>query len=290
MSYENAIELININKNFDRFKLKNVSFKLPKGCVMGLIGANGSGKTTIIKAIMGLNTIDSGEIKLFGKNIKNNERLKDRIGFVYDAPIGFSGYTIEKNKKIISKFYSKWDEAKFNYYLKKFSLDKYEKLCNLSKGQEMKYSLAIALSHHAELLILDEPTAGLDAVIRTELLDILFELVEEENITILYSSHITADLEKIADYITFVKEGKISFSKEKDELIEKVYIVKGDLDTLTEDSLSLIYGIRKHKYGFEGITHFKEKLEKLNKGLFFEEPTLDEIIVGFTRGGNYELD
>lgn len=279
----NVLEMKEINKKFPRFELKNINLQLKKGSVMGLIGANGAGKTTIIKSIMGLSNIDSGEILVLGEEILKKPIIKDKVGLVYDEILGFPNYTIEKNKNIIKEFYLNWEEDKFRFYLKKFKLDPFEKIKNLSKGSRMKYSLAIALSHKAELLILDEPTAGLDAVVRADFLDILFELVEKEEISILYSTHITGDLEKIADYITFVKDGKIEFSLEIDKLLEKIVVVKGSLEDLTEKIKEKIKGIRKHKYGFEGITIFKELLGELNENLIFEEANLDEIIVGFTK-------
>lgn len=282
---ENVLEIKNISKEYKGFSLKDVSFNIPKGFVMGLIGPNGAGKTTTIKAIMNLINLDSGEIYIFGEDIKKNEiSIKDRIGFVYDDCCAFEDFTIRENKKIISKFYSKWDEEKFKYYLEKFELNENKRLKQLSKGQKMRFSLALALSHKAELLILDEPTSGLDPVFRSELLDILFEIIGEEEVSILYSTHITTDLEKLADYITFINNGKIEFSKEKDILLGEYFIVKGALDILNKDLEKELIGLRKTRYNFEGLTNNMRKLKELfGDKIIFEKATLDDIVVYYSK-------
>ena len=282
---ENVLEIKNISKNYKGFSLKDVSFNIPKGFVMGLIGPNGAGKTTTIKAIMNLINLDSGEIYIFGEDIKKSEiSIKDRNGFVYDDCCAFEDFTIRENKKIISKFYSKWDEEKFKYYLEKFELNENKKLKQLSKGQKMRFSLALALSHKAELLILDEPTSGLDPVFRSELLDILFEIIGEEEVSILYSTHITTDLEKLADYITFLNKGKVEFSLEKDLLLEEYFLVKGPLDILNKDLEKELIGLRKTRYNLEGLTNNMRKLKELfGEKIIFEKATLDDIVVYYSK-------
>ncbi|HHD2752198.1 TPA: ABC transporter ATP-binding protein [Clostridium perfringens] len=282
---ENVLEVKNISKNYKEFSLKDVSFNIPKGFVMGLIGPNGAGKTTTIKAIMNLIHLDSGEIDIFGKDIKKNEiAIKDRVGFVYDDCCAFEDFTIKENKNIIAPFYSKWDEEKFKYYINKFELNEKKKLKELSKGQKMRFSLAIALSHKAELLILDEPTSGLDPVFRSELLDILFEVIGEEEVSVLYSTHITTDLERLADYITFINKGKIEFSKEKDLLLEEYFIVKGALDVLNKDVEKELIGLRKTRYNFEGLTKNMRKIKELCRdNIILEKATLDDIVVYYSK-------
>lgn len=282
---ENVLEVKNISKNYKEFSLENISFNIPKGFVMGLIGPNGAGKTTTIKAIMNLIHLDGGEIDIFGENIKENEiAIKDRVGFVYDDCCAFEDFTIKENKNIIASFYSKWDEEKFNYYINRFELNEKKKLKELSKGQKMRFSLAIALSHKAELLILDEPTSGLDPVFRSELLDILFEIIGEEEVSVLYSTHITTDLERLADYITFINKGKIEFSKEKDILIEEYFIVKGALDILNKDVEKELIGLRKTRYNFEGLTKNMRKIKELcGDNIIFEKATLDDIVVYYSK-------
>lgn len=282
---ENVLEVKNISKNYKEFSLKDVSFNIPKGFVMGLIGPNGAGKTTTIKAIMNLIHLDSGEIDIFGKDIKKNEiAIKDRVGFVYDDCCAFEDFTIKENKNIIAPFYSKWDEEKFKYYINRFELNEKKKLKELSKGQKMRFSLAIALSHKAELLILDEPTSGLDPVFRSELLDILFEIIGEEEVSVLYSTHITTDLERLADYITFINKGKIEFSKEKDLLLEEYFIVKGALDVLNKDVEKELIGLRKTRYNFEGLTKNMRKIKELCRdNIILEKATLDDIVVYYSK-------
>ena len=279
--YVNALEINNITKKYKGFSLEDVSFTLKKGFIMGLVGPNGAGKTTTIKAIMNLIQLNSGNIKIFEDDMKENEiGVKDRIGFVYDDCTAFDDFTIEYNKKIISSFYSKWDEDKFNEYLKMFELNRQKKVKDLSKGQKMRFSLAIALSHGAELLILDEPTSGLDPVFRNELLELFFDLIKDSKLSILYSTHITTDLEKLADYITFIKDGKVQFSKEKDILLEEYSIIRGSVDKLTEDMKKDLIGTKVSKYNFEALIANKDKfLKKYGKDFITERASIDDIIV-----------
>lgn len=285
--YENALDVNNISKNYNGFSLDNVTFNLKKGFIMGLVGPNGAGKTTTIKAIMNLINLNSGSIKIFEEDLKKNEiEIKDRIGFVYDECNSFEDFSIEYNKKIIAPFYSKWNEDKFNEYLKMFKLDKKKKVKDLSKGQKMRFSLAIALSHEAELLILDEPTSGLDPVFRSELLDLFFDLIKDGELSILYSTHITTDLEKLADYITFIKDGKVEFSKEKDILLEEYSIIKGSVDDLTDDIRRDLIGERISRYNFEALIKNKSNFIKNHGSNFvFERASIDDIIVFYSKRG-----
>lgn len=285
--YKNALEVNNITKNYKGFSLDNVTFNLKKGFIMGLIGPNGAGKTTTIKAIMNLINLNSGSIKIFEEDLNKNEiEIKDRIGFVYDECSSFEDFSIEYNKKIIAPFYSKWNENKFNEYLKMFKLDKKKKVKDLSKGQKMRFSLAIALSHEAELLILDEPTSGLDPVFRSELLDLFFDLIKDGELSILYSTHITTDLEKLADYITFIKDGKVEFSKEKDILLEEYSIIKGSVDDITDDIRKELIGQRNSRYNFEALIKNKNNfINKYGSNFVFERASIDDIIVFYSKKG-----
>lgn len=284
-SYSNALEIKDITKEYKGFSLKNISFSLPKGFIMGLVGPNGAGKTTIIKSIMNLVNLKSGEINVFDENWKENEiSIKDRIGFVYDDCCAFEDFSIDENKKIIAPFYSKWNEEKFKFYIDKFNLNPKKKVKELSKGQKMRFSLAIALSHDAELLILDEPTSGLDPVFRSELLDLLFDLISEEELSILYSTHITTDLEKLADYITFINDGRVEFSKEKDLLLEEYFLVKGPIDILDNEIKKDLISIRKSRYNFEALSNKREKLKnKYREKLIFERASLDDIVIYYSK-------
>ncbi len=278
---ENILEVKNINKSYKNFTMENLSLKLPKGFIMGIIGENGAGKTTLIKLIMNLVKRDSGDIEVFGMdNLKFEREVKERIGFVYDQCYYYDHMTIEENSKMVSRLYRKWDEKIFDRYLNKFSLNKKQKLKELSKGMKMKFSLSIALSHGAELIIMDEPTAGLDPIVRVEVLEELQKLMEDENIGIIISTHITSDLEKIADYITFIKAGKIIFSKSKDKIFDEYKVIKGDKALLTRDTEMLFKGISKNNYGFEGVTNKVDEVKRaLGARVIVEKASLEDIMV-----------
>ncbi|NLV88435.1 MAG: ABC transporter ATP-binding protein [Tissierellia bacterium] len=280
------LEVKNLTKDFKKFKLDNVSFKLEPGYIMGFIGPNGAGKSTTIKLIMNLLKKDSGEIKVFGMDhIKYEKEIKDRIGFVYDESYFYEDLSIKQMKDIIAPFYTKWDDHKFNYYMKEFNLDPSQKIKKLSKGMKMKFSLAIGLSHNADLIIMDEPTSGLDPVFRREILDILYDIIQDEEKAIFFSTHITTDLEKIADYITFINDGKIVFSNPKDEVLETYGIVKGTTSLLDRDTRKEFLGLRETKVGFEGLTENPDKFRrKYGNEVIIEKPSLEDIMVYSVRG------
>lgn len=224
---KNVIEINNITKDYGDFKLDNVSFSVPEGSVCGFIGQNGAGKTTTIKAILDVIGIDSGEIFVFGEDMKaNSARLREDIGVVFDE-MGFHEFMTGKDINIMMKnIYKNWDEEVFFNYLKEFSLPAKKKCGDFSRGMRMKLQIAVALSHNAKLLIMDEPTSGLDPIVRNEMLQIFREYVVEEEHTILLSSHITGDLEKIADEVVFIDGGKIVLAGNKDEILEKHGLLK----------------------------------------------------------------
>lgn len=279
------LEIKNLTKEYDDFKLDNISFNLDKGYIMGFIGENGAGKTTTIKLIMNLLNKDSGEIKVFDKdNIKYEREIKERIGFVYDECFYYENLSIKDNEKIISGFYKKWSYEKFDSYLKKFNLNKKQKVKGLSKGMKMKFAIALALSHNAEFLILDEPASGLDPVMRRNILDVLQEVMEDENVGILISSHIISDLEKIADYITYIQKGKIVFSKATNDLMEEYKIIKGSLDLLSNLDKKNIYGLRETSYGFEGLMKGICIDKTVKQKLIIEKPSLEEIMLAMNKG------
>ena len=275
------LEVNNLTKQFKTFKLDNVSFKLEPGYIMGCIGPNGSGKSTTIKLIMNLLKKDSGEIKIFGKDhIEFEKEIKNRIGFVYDESYFYEDLSISQMKNIIAPFYKDWNDNLFNKYMKDFHLDPKQKIKKLSKGMKMKFSLAVALCHKADLIIMDEPTSGLDPVFRREILDILYDVIQDENKSIFFSTHITTDLEKTADYITFINDGKIVFSKSKDEILESYAIIKGGNDLLNSESRKEFIGLRETHVGFEGLCENPQKLKKIfGSDLIIERPTLEDIMV-----------
>ena len=281
----NILEMTNVSKRYKDFSLKNVNLSLEKGYIMGFIGPNGSGKSTTIRLMMNLIKKDSGTIKLFGLDSEKHElAIKDRIGFVYDENHFYEDLTIQEIKGFVRPFYTKWDEEIFEKYVDQFELSSKKKIKELSKGMKMKFSLAVALSHHAELLIMDEPTSGLDPLVRSELLEVLQSLLEDENKSVFFSTHITSDLDKIADYITLINNGIIQFTKPKDELLEEYCIVKGGIDKLDEANREKWIGLRENAFGFEALSSNKQEVRQhFGDSVMIERPTLEDILVFFTR-------
>lgn len=278
---ENILEIKNLRKEYKDFTLKDISFTLPRGFVMGFIGPNGAGKSTTIKLIMNLIKKSSGEINILGMdNVKQEKQIKEKIGFVYDENYFYEELNIKSMANIIASFYKNWDEKTFEKYIKQFGLNKDKKIKDLSKGMKMKFSLAIALSHKAELIIMDEPTSGLDPVFRSEILDILYSLIQDENISIFFSTHITTDLEKIADYITFLNNGSIEFSEEKDSILDRYSIVKGSKDLLDRDTKKEFIKVRENSYGFEALTNNVQRVKTIFRDkVVIERASLEDIMV-----------
>ena len=275
------LEVNNLRKEFKNFTIDDISFKLEPGYIMGFIGPNGAGKSTTIKLIMNLLKKDGGEIKIFGKDhIKYEKEVKNRIGFVYDENYYYEDLTINSMKNIVASFYSNWDDDKFYQYIKEFDLNPKAKIKTLSKGMKMKFSLAVALSHNADLIIMDEPTSGLDPVFRREILDILYSVIQDDTKSIFFSTHITTDLEKVADYITFINKGKIVFSQAKDDILENYAIVKGGLDILNENIRKEFIGLRETRVGFEALTDNVNKIRNLfGDKVLMEKASLEDIMV-----------
>lgn len=272
----------NLSKAYPSFRLQDISFSLSPGYIMGFIGTNGAGKTTTLKSILNIVSPDEGSVEIFGMDMKKDElEIKQDIGFMLG---GADYYPHKKVKTIISvykRFFKHWDDNAFASYLKKFAIDENKKIKELSAGMKVKLSVAMALSHGARLIILDEPTSGLDPVARDELLDIFRETIENGDKSILFSTHITSDLDKCADYILFIKNGKIITQGEKDEIIASHKIVRGSNDELSSELEKKLIGLKKNAYGFSGIikTSDMRGYEKLAK----ETPNLEDIMVYFNR-------
>ncbi|NNU74938.1 ABC transporter ATP-binding protein [Clostridium estertheticum] len=283
---DNILEIKNLNKSYKDFTLDNLTFNVERGSIMGFIGPNGSGKSTTIKLIMNLIKKNSGDINIFGlDNIKHNKEIKQKIGFVYDENYFYEELNIIEMKNILRPFYKSWNDTLFEKYIKEFELPKKNKIKNLSKGMKMKFSLALALCHNAELIIMDEPTSGLDPVFRSELIDILYNVIQDENVSIFFSTHITTDLEKIADYITFINKGKLVFSRTKDEIIENYGMVKGSKDLLDNDIRREFVSIKENSFGFEALTKDITKAREIFKGRgIIEKASLEDIMVYTVRG------
>ena len=281
---ENIFDITNLGKRFKGFQLQGLSFSLPRGYIMGLIGPNGSGKTTTLKLMMNLMHKDTGEIKVFGQDHVRFEReIKQRVGIVYDEPVFYEQLSMRRMTGLIRTFYTKWNQAQYEGYLRRFDLNETQKIKTLSKGMRAKYALALALSHGAELLIMDEPTSGLDPVFRREMLDLLLEVMQREENSILFSTHITSDLDRVADYITFLDRGKLVFSQEKDSLYEQYRLVKGAPEQLTESLRRELLGVNAGEHGFEGLSDHEIRGE----GLLTEKPTIEDIMFYFTRGNGH---
>lgn len=280
------LEVKNLRKEYKDFVLKDVNFALEKGYIMGFIGPNGAGKSTTIMLIMNLLKRDGGEIKVFGlDNLKAEREIKERIGFVYDENHYYDELTISETKRIIAPFYNNWNEAVFNSYLHKLDLPPKKKIKDLSKGMKMKFALAMALSHQAELIIMDEPTAGLDPIVRSELLDILAELIQDENKGVIFSTHLIADLDKVADFITFIDNGEIVFSGSREAIRDSYGLIKGGKEVLCPELKRELIGIRENSYGFEALTANVRKVRELVKDrAVIERPTLEEIMLFKVRG------
>ncbi|MSS42786.1 ABC transporter ATP-binding protein [Anaerosalibacter bizertensis] len=279
------LEVNNLRKEFKNFTLNDISFKLEPGYIMGFIGPNGAGKSTTIKLIMNLINKSGGEIKVFGlDHIEHEKEIKDRIGFVYDESHYYENLTIKQMKSIVSGFYSKWDDNIFNRYMREFNLNPKSKIKTLSKGMKTKFSLAVALSHNADLIIMDEPTSGLDPIFRREILDILHNIIQDEHKSIFFSTHITTDLEKVADYITFINNGKMVFSRPKDEILDNYAMVKGGTDLLNSDTRNQFIGLRETSVGFEGLTDNIDNIKKIFKDeVLIERATLEDIMFYIVR-------
>ncbi|MNM50709.1 Carnitine transport ATP-binding protein OpuCA [compost metagenome] len=290
MSY--VLEINNLRKTYKGFSLKDINIKLEQGYITGFIGANGAGKSTTIKSILNLINRDSGDVKIFNKDNKTNDKeLKNKIGVVLDEGYFYEELTLKEMKNIISPMYSNWDENQFNNYIRRFNLPLDRKISKLSKGMRMKYSIAIALSHNAELFIMDEPTSGLDPIVREELLEILSDIIQEENKTIFFSTHITSDLDKIADYLIIINDGKILLQGAKDEIIEEHRLVKGDKNLLTLENRKDFVAIKENSYGFEALTKEANKLSRTyGDKLVMEKPNIEELMLYYIRSdknGNY---
>lgn len=285
--YENAIEINGLTKRYDGFTLDNVSLAVPRGSIMGFVGQNGAGKTTTIRALLGIIRPDSGSIKLFGQSPDKNEAtIKSRIAVVFDELPFHECLNALQLDKIMRELYPKWDSGVFAAYLERFSLPRKKKFSQLSKGMKMKLQIAAALSHGAELLIMDEATSGLDPVVRSEMLDVFLEFIADEGHSILMSSHITSDLERIADSITFIHGGKILLSDQKDVILDDHRIIKCGGDELNRIDSDDIISIRRSEFGCEVmVKNFSRNGHKYSN-MITDRAALDEILLFAVKGMN----
>ena len=282
---ENAIEVRGLCKNYGAFQLQNVSFTLPRGSIMGLIGENGAGKSTTIKAILNLIHRDGGEVSVLGMDCARNERdIKERVGVVLDESTFHDMLTAREVDKILSKIYRNWDHQLFIKYLDRFSLPENKSIKAYSKGMKMKLSIAAALSVQPGLLILDEATSGLDPVVRNEILDEFLDFIQDERKAVLISSHITSDLEKVADYVTYLHRGRVVVSGARDELLESYGRVACSLEDLKKIDRKYLVGCRKNRFGCEALVNNRREIQFLLPGLTVDPVTLEDIMVYTVKG------
>ena len=281
----NALEVKNLGKTYDEFSLNSVSFTLPTGCIMGFVGQNGAGKTTTIRLILNMAKRESGAITILGlDNLADELAIKQDLGAVFDEIFFLGAWRVREVEKAIRGFYKNWNSDTFNSYLAKFALSPSKRVRELSRGMKMKLMLTVAMSHDAKLLILDEPTSGLDPVARSELLDILRQYIGDGNKSVLFSTHITTDLERVADYITLIDQGRIIYTGAKDELMEFYYIIKGEQDFLTDAIKSKTIGITLTSSGFSGMIKSSEARD-LPDEIVKVRPVIDEMLVYISKGG-----
>lgn len=274
----NILQVENLSKTYPTFKLDNVSFSLEKGYIMGFIGRNGAGKTTTLKSMLKFVRPESGNVSINGFDIEKDEfAVKNSIGFVSGLDGFYNSKKIKQVTDITKKFFSNWSDETYKNLLEKFNLDENKFIKNLSAGMKVKYQLAIAMSHDARLLILDEPTSGLDPVSRDELVILFQDYVADGEHSILFSTHVISDLEKCADYITYIKKGKILDSCDVVSFKEKYLLVNGKKEDLTDELKSKLIGLHEHNFGFEGM------ILKSDKDLFAKceitQPSMEEIMV-----------
>lgn len=282
----NSIELEHVTKRYKDFTLQDVSFALPQGSIMGLIGENGAGKTTTIKLILNMIARDGGTIRVFGKdNLKCEQEIKQEIGVVLDRN-GFNETLRLKDVKAIMRniFRARWDDSLFDGYARQFQLPQDKKLKELSRGMATKLSIAAALAHRPRLLILDEATSGLDPIIRSEILDVFLDFIQDEAHSILISSHITSDLEKVADYITFIHDGRVALSEPKDKLRYEYGILKCGQELFDALAKEEVAGYRKSGFGYEVLVRNREEIARKYDNAVIDGAALEDIMLYTVKG------
>lgn len=288
-AYENAIEIRGVTKSYEGFKLDNVSFNVPKGSIMGFIGQNGAGKTTTIRSLLNITDIDGGEIRLLGLDrIKDEQEIKKRIAVVFDELPFHDILNARDMARIFEGLYPQWDNSVYSQYLERFGLSMKKKIGQFSKGMKMKLQIACALSHNAELLIMDEATTGLDPVVRDEILHIFMEYLQNGERSILMSSHITSDLEKIADSVTFIDKGRILISGCKDEILESHGILKCSKEELANIDNDDIVSIRINGYGAEAMVFDRSDTARKYSNAIIDPASLDDIMLYYVHKGERE--
>lgn len=282
----NIIEFNQVKKQMGNFVLDIPKLEIKQGYITGFIGQNGAGKTTTIKLIMDLLNVDAGDIKVCGKSMKKNpHELKNIIGYVGEPSGYIEECSVKDIKKMMSPFYSNWDEALYQKYVKRFDLDINKKVKHLSQGQNKQLALTMALAKRPKLIVLDEPTANLDPIVRNYILSVLMEHMQDEEVSVFYSTHITTDLEKASDYIVYIQNGKILFNESRELLQEDYYMVKGPKKLLTHENRISLIGCDENKFNFEGLTsHYEEAHKLFGNEAIYERASIEDIMICVERG------
>ncbi len=280
----NLIEVNGLCKNFDSFQLKDVSFSLEPGYIMGFIGRNGAGKSTTLKCMLNIMNNNGGSVNLCGLSMPKDEmEIKNKVGYVFGGVDFYPESKIKKITDVTKSFYREWDDERYKKLCERFEIDENKKFKQLSAGMKVKYSLAIAMSHNPKLLILDEPTSGLDPAARDDLVLMFQEFIEDGEHSILFSTHITSDLEKCADYITYIKQGQILASADVESFRTSYISVAGKKDQLSAEAQGKIIGLHKHQLGFEGLMKTEDKALAQAGGFEIADPTLEDIMIHVER-------
>lgn len=280
-----SLKVENLSKKYDDFLLDKVSFYVPKGNIVGFIGENGAGKSTTINTMLDIIERDSGDVYILDSE-KNKiiNSIRERIGVVFDGNNFPEDLTPQKLNNVLKAIYTNWEEKKFYEFIEKFNLSKNKKIKNFSRGMKMKLSISVALSHKAELLILDEATSGLDPIVRDDILDILLDFVQDEKNSILISSHITSDLEKVADYIVFIHKGKVIFEETKDNLIYNYGMMKCKTKEFDFIDKKDIIRFRKMDYGYEILVKNKNEMERKYPNFVMDNIKIEDIMLMYVKG------
>lgn len=285
----NVIEVSGLRKIYSSFGLRDISFSVPENCITGFIGVNGAGKSTTIKSILNLIKTENGSVQFWGMDIKTHEQeIKNRIGVVLDDGAFYEDLTMSEMKRIIAPAYTSWDEATYKTTMEQFSLNPKQKISTLSKGMKAKYALALALSHHADLLIMDEPTSGLDPMIRSEFMKMLLDFMKQDGKSVFFSTHITSDLDRVADMLVMIHDGNIVFQEEKDLLLEKHRIAKGPGNLLTPQVREQFLSLDETGYGFSGVSKDAAKLKALCPDVLLEKAQIEDVMLAYIGGEKHE--
>ena len=279
---DNVLEIRGLCKNYAGFRLEPLDLTIAAGTITGLVGANGAGKSTTLKLILNLIRRDGGSVRLFGlDNIRDETAVKARVGVVFDEPCFHEILAPRAISHYMASLYAQWDEEQFFAYCDRFGLPLKKMVKEYSRGMKMKLSIAAAMSHHPQLLLLDEPTSGLDPLVRDEILDLFLDFLQDESHSIVLSSHITSDLDKVADTIALLDHGRLLCHEEKDQLRDGYALIKGDERQLGEFDDADLIGVRKNRYGFEALC--RQEVARRHPGLVTERPTIEEIMLFYTR-------